>query len=189
MLIWVRDKTMLMTSPEVISWCLYFYLLLQGDLISVYNNAAGLWYYGKMRYILEAVCNLVLNLVLGKMLGTFGVILATILTILFFSTIYGSFIVFKYYFGFERIREYFNQLLRYFFAMVITVSISFLICRLFPMTMDLTKGIIYIMIRAVVCVTVYSVLYTLLLHKTPEYRNSKDYLLFNIIRQIRFAAR
>lgn len=184
MLVWVRDQEMLMTFPEVISWCLYFYLLLQGDLISIYNNAAGLWYYGKTRYILEAICNLVLNLVLGKLLGTFGVILATILTIFVFSTIYGSFIVFKHYFGSEKIGEYFKQLSQYFLAMVLTITISYLICSLFPMTMNLAKGILFITIRAVICATVYTVLYTLMLHKMPEYHASKDFLNRNIFRFI-----
>lgn len=184
MMIWVRDTKMLMSLSEVISWCLYFYLLLQGDLISVYNNAAGLWWFGKTRYILEAVCNLALNIIFGKLLGTFGVILATILTIFIFSTIYGTIVVFRHYFGIDKVKVYFRQLSIYFIAMIITVAICYSICNRFPITMRVSTGMIYIVLRAILCLIVYSLIYTLLICKTSEYSGSVEFVKRNVFKLI-----
>ncbi len=184
MLIWLRDESMLMTLSEVVLWCLYFYLLLQGDMISVYNNAAGLWWFGKSRYILEAVCNLVLNIVLGKLLGTFGVILATVLTIFVFSTVYGTIIVFRHYFGREKVGSYFRQLAIYFVTMVLSVSVIYMLCQLLPMTMNTLSGFGWLACRAVLCIVLFAIIYTIVLQKTPEFREAKGFVIRNLKRAL-----
>ncbi len=185
MLIWLRDESMLMTLPEIILWCLYFYLLLQGDMISVYNNAAGLWWFGKNRYILEAVCNLILNIVLGKLLGTLGVILATVLTIFGFSTIYGTIIVFRHYFGSERINAFFRQLAVYFTVMVVSVTVAYALCSLLPMTKSFGPGILWFVCRAVICTVIFSVLYSIVLRRVPEFAQTREFVVRTINKLLR----
>lgn len=96
MKIWMGEDLMFPNSIMFL-FCYYFIMMKQGDINSVYYQAAGLWWHGKYRSIVEAVLNLTLNIILGKLLGVTGIILATIIsyTCVYF---YGSKFVFTEYF-------------------------------------------------------------------------------------------
>ena len=109
MLIWVGEKLILpFSSVFLLSY--YFLMLKQGDINSLYYQAAGLWYYGRWRSIIEAILNLILNILLGKLYGINGIIIATIIsfTIVYF---YGSSFTFtKYFKNGKLVRFYFENL-------------------------------------------------------------------------------
>lgn len=98
MKIWVGEKLMF---SEQIMFLFTFYFILQkiGDVQAQYFDAAGLWWHGKMRGFIEAFFNLVLNILLGYYFGVIGIVIATILTILFINFPLSTFYTFKYYFG------------------------------------------------------------------------------------------
>ena len=93
---------------HMILFCYLFFMLKQGDINSVYYQAAGLWWEGKWRSIIEAVSNLILNFVLGYYFGVIGIIMATIVsyTIAYF---YGSRFTFSCYFKNNRLKYFYIE--------------------------------------------------------------------------------
>ena len=91
-------KDMMFPGLTVALVCFYFVLLSLADIVALYKDAAGLWWYGRYRVILEAICNLILNFVLGYFWGINGILIATIITIALIGHGYGGWIVFHYYF-------------------------------------------------------------------------------------------
>ena len=76
--------------------CLYFFILKIGDINSTYYQAAGLWWHGRYRSIVESLLNIILNLTLGYYFGVTGIVAATIISIVL-VWFYGSGIIFWNY--------------------------------------------------------------------------------------------
>ena len=127
MKLWVGGGLLLPTHI-MICFCTYFYALRIGDIRSLYVTGAGLWWEERYRSIIEAALNIILNIVLGKMLGLLGIILGTLLSLFLLNILYGSGIVFKYYFNKKWLHEYFKMHLRYAFVTFILCAISYMIC-------------------------------------------------------------
>ncbi len=105
MRLWMGES-MMFSNGIMLLFCYYFMMLKQGDINSVYYQAAGLWWHGKFKQLVEAILNLFLNLFLGKMFGVTGIILATIIsyTCVYF---YGSSFIFTRYFKNGRLFKYY----------------------------------------------------------------------------------
>ena len=159
----------------VILFCLYFYALKMGDILSTYSQGAGLWWEGKYRAIVETVLNIFLNYVLGKNFGVNGIIAGTLISLLIVNFGYGSTIIFKYYFKEQRVIEYFKLHFKYFSITAIIAIFTYLICELLPM-----EGVIYFIIRGIVCIVIPNILYIICYRKTKYYSESKTFL-YNII--------
>lgn len=106
----------------VVIFCLYFYFLNTGSIRAVYHDAAGLWWEARFRAVLEAVLNLVLNVILTYTLGVFGTLLGTLITLVFINYIYGTQIIFEYYFKNISIKQYFGDNAKY---TIVTLVASF----------------------------------------------------------------
>lgn len=124
MKIWMGDD-MLFSMGTVINMCVYFYTLKLGDIRGVYYNANGMWWEMRYRSIVETISNLVLNIGLGYFLGINGIILATTISLLFFNFLWGSNIVFEYYFGKDKLFEYFRYHIRYFINTLIVCGVTY----------------------------------------------------------------
>ena len=132
---------------------------------SIYYQAAGLWWHGKFRSIIEALLNLSLNIVLGKMMGVAGIILATIIswTIVYF---YGSKFVFTKYFKNGKIYKYYKDNLIY---MIITLSISYLMFVIIE-NIDINNQIVSLIVKAVVCAILPNIFFLLIYRLSSEKR-------------------
>ena len=64
MLVWVGSKLVFSNLVMLLFVC-YFVLMKIGDVQAVYFDAAGLWWFGRMRGFFETGANLVLNIVFG----------------------------------------------------------------------------------------------------------------------------
>lgn len=161
MVLWVGED-LLLSLPTVIILCLYFYLLCMGDIKGLFSNSAGLWWEERYKSIIESISNIILNYLLVRLLGIFGIILATTITILFINFGYGSSILFKYYFKDKR------KLLIYFFNHIVYLcitsfccSISYILCNLifFDMTIIALIG------RFFICLFISPLIYLLIYNK------------------------
>ncbi len=129
MRIWMGDN-MLFPISCVINMCIYFYALKLGDIRAIYYSATGLWWEMRYRSIFETVGNLVLNIVLGYLFGINGIIAATTISLLMLNFIWGTNIVFKNYFGKDKIMTYYLYHLRALFNTIIVCIIMHYICNL-----------------------------------------------------------
>lgn len=119
MRIWVGEKLMF-SEFIMLLFTLYFVLQKVGDVQAQYFDAAGLWWHGKMRGIIEALFNLVLNVLLGYYFGVIGIVSATILTIIFINFPLSTFYTFKYYF----VRDMFSFMFEQVFIVIKIIACS-----------------------------------------------------------------
>lgn len=154
MKLWMGDS-MLLSTMDMVLFCIYFFDLKQGDIQSVYYQAAGLWWEGKMRSVIEAILNIILNFTLGYHLGITGIILATIISLTICAYIYGSKFVFKLYFH-KGLKRFYLTNLYYFSITMLAGWISFQLCSLLPSSGSL---LVNIFLRLCICIAVPNVIF------------------------------
>jgi len=150
--IWVGESSLL-PNVSMFLFCYYFLMLKQGDINSIYYQAAGLWYYGRWRSIVEAVINLILNIILGKIWGINGIILATIIsfTLVYF---YGSSITFTKYFKNKKLLIFYFDNIVY---MIVPFSIGFILYYIFSYIDNNMNIYIDFLVRSLVCLIIPNV--------------------------------
>ena len=165
MFVWVGEKLMYPISVVVLL-CIYFYILKMGDVRYIYEQANGMWWEYRYRSIFEAIGNITLNWCLGKLFGIYGIIAATIITLLFINYFYGAKIIFKSYFVNENIADYFRQGLLYTASAVCAASITYFVTR------TISFSFVGIVIRLLVCIFLPNIVIFLFLCRTREYKDT-----------------
>ena len=169
MRIWMGEELMF-PNHIMFLFCYYFIMLKQGDINSVYYSAAGLWWHGKFRSIIEAVLNLSLNFILGRFFGVTGILLATIIsfTCVYF---YGSKFTFTEYFKNGMLKKFYLDNLLY---LIITFAVGICTYKLLDI-LELSKhGVVFEMgIRIAVCIILPNALFAFIYGID---RQKRDYL-------------
>lgn len=173
--IWVGSKFLFPFSTMVLL-CVFFYAMTMTDIKNVYVDACGLWWQNRVRSILEAVSNFVLHIILGYFFGIWGIIGATLITIVTINFIYGNYILFKHYFKNESLKLYLLKHLGYLTVTAIVTVITYIVCSLLPKT-----GFIALIGKAAICVVLPNVLFLLFYCQTKVFAQAKP-LVINIIR-------
>ena len=168
-------KDMVLSINAVILFCIYFYVLKMGDIRSVYVHANGLWWENKYRSIIEAISNLALNYFLGKYFGIYGIITATLISLFFINFLWGSGIIFKYYFIDISIKEYYGLHFLYAITTIIACWITYNICELINIA-----GIVGLFFRLVICMILPNIIFILFYRKTKEYKAAMPWLIKKI---------
>lgn len=154
--------------PVIALFCIYFYLLMTGDMITIYSGANGLWWHRRYVSMLEITVNLVLNFVLGKFLGIYGIIIATIITIFMCNFIWGIRITFKHYFQLTRLKEYYYYHLKYFLVTLFLWAVTYSLCLMLPDCHILGS----FLLRMVLCIFLPNTGYVLIYRKSKIYNQS-----------------
>ena len=118
-------SNMLFPMIDVVLICLYFYSLTMGDVRSQYSSAAGLFWENRKYVLVEALSNIVLNYILGKLFGVHGIIAATLISILLINFIWGSAILFKYYFKDYKVGGFYKKHFFYFGVAIIAAILTY----------------------------------------------------------------
>ena len=166
MRLWMGENMMFSLST-VICFVVYFYVLKTGDILSTYHQAAGLWYEGRYRAVIETILNIILNYLLGKYFGVNGIIIATIISILLINFGYGSTIIFRYYFTNKKIVKYYMRHLFYFLTTSIAAISTYFICDYIA-----EDTIIGLIIRILVCILVPNIIFMIIYNKYGLFKES-----------------
>lgn len=175
MKIWMGED-MLFSFDIVIAFCVYFYSLSIGDVRTVYMTGAGLWWESRYRSILESLTNLILNILLGKLLGVFGIVLATIISILVINFGYGSHIIFKYYFKDSKALEYYKTHLYCSMVVFISCVLSYNICLYVPF-----HGLLELVIKAFISIIVSILVYFIFYRKMSISKEAYRFIKLNVL--------
>lgn len=170
MKLWMGEENMFPLGIAVM-FCIYFYSLKMGDIRAAYSDAKGLWYENRFRAIAESVANVILNLVLGYFFGVYGIIAGTLISLLIINFGYGSQILFKHYFGEQRIRDYFLKHGLYAVVTIIVCVLTFLICSYVKI-----DGFLGLAIKGLICVVIPNIIYCIIYYKTKLYKDSSTFL-------------
>lgn len=165
--LWMGTELMFPLSTVAL-FGIYFALLCFSDIIALYKDAAGLWWYGRYRVVLEAVANLILNFLLGYLWGINGILLATIITIALIGHGYGSWIVFHYYFKGKNYWHFVLLQLMYLTVICVICALSLGVCSLIPSN----NLMVNIVIRLVVCAIISNLALWTILGRQQIYKQS-----------------
>lgn len=160
-------KDMLFPFLDVILICLYFYSLTMGDVRSQYASAAGLFWENRKYVVVETIVNITLNYVLGKYFGVHGIILATLLSILCINFVWGSAILFKYYFKEYSVLSFYKKHLKYFIVSIIAALITFCITKMIQLDLIYT-----VFVDGLICLIVPNFIFYVCYFTTYEYQES-----------------
>lgn len=163
--IWIGSDY-LFDIKVVICFAIYFYVWKLLEVVNLYKDAAGLWEYDKYRPLIASFVNLILNIILVKIIGIYGILISTIISIVFVIFPWSSLILFKKYFrnGFK------NYIIRTFSNTIITVIIGFItygLCSLFA-----KFNLLNFAIQIVICIIIPNLLFYLFYHKDKLFKES-----------------
>ena len=155
MALWM-GKELVASNSTMILFCVYFYITQMGQARALYSSAAGLWWELRYLQVAEMLLNLVLNFLLGYFWGMNGILVATIITVFFFSIIGITKMTYKIYFK-KSFIEYCWITGKYAFVTVVVLIITNIICNAIAL-----EGIMEVLIKAFVCVFVPNIFFLVL---------------------------
>ena len=156
MYIWLGLENMF-SIYVVVLLAIYFYVWKMMDVINLYKDAAGLWEYDRYRPIVASILNLALNIWLVQLVGIYGIILSTIISIVVVIFPWSTLVLYKYYFK----EGYKTYLKNYFFNIIYTVIIciiTYLLCS-FNETYSLKNFIVNLIICCIIPNILFCILY------------------------------
>lgn len=121
--LWAGNDNLL---PDYIPYLLvvFFFVTKLYGLLTVYQEAAGIWWHGKFIYIISAVVNLTINIILVNIIGLSGVIISSIVSTLTVSIPGIVHIIFKYLF-IEK--SYKKEFVKMFISLNVKAVLTFII--------------------------------------------------------------
>lgn len=163
MKIWV-GKTNLLPDLMVILFTIYFYVCELMNLFSMFKDAAGIWHQDRFRPLLEAACNLCLNLVFVHIMGLYGILLSTIISMAFLSLPWLYRNLFKY--GFKKSSiEYTKMVFASFLIVAIICFLDYIVCSFIP-----NQGIIAFVIKMIVCIIITSIMHVVMFSRFKRFK-------------------
>ncbi|WP_029071010.1 lipopolysaccharide biosynthesis protein [Kandleria vitulina] len=174
MRLWI-GKDLLLSNALMITFSIYFLVEKSLSIIGQYYDASGLWWRGKWKGFFESILNLILNFILCYFFGMFGIILATIITILFVGFPLTVYYVFKYCFDESPINYIFNEYLNIVLISIIGIIIYF-INTYIPTGSTIIYSLLFMLARIVISLIAFVILYLLFFSKTKIYKNSLSWI-------------
>ncbi len=151
------------TKDVTLILCLNFYLTGMRQATLVFRDSMGLFRYDRYKSLAEAIINLVVSLILGKLWGTTGVFVGTMV-----STVTTSLWVEPYMLYKHRLQESCKP---YFVRYIIYATVTFALWFGLDMVCQGITGNPWVVciLRVLLCMVVINVVYWILYHRTTEF--------------------
>ena len=168
--LWVGNSFML-EFDAVICFCVYYFVYEINQLLNTYKDAAGIWHKDRFRPLVTALTNLGMNLVMVRYWGIYGVLLSTVLSMVFVGMPWLLHNLFTTVFEKEQLCSYLRGLLRYtVFAFGVCV-VTYSLCRLIHLSQWGT-----FFVRGIICCLVPNGLLFMAYRRRTEWKESIDLL-------------
>lgn len=166
--VWLGSKY-LFDGKTVFIIAFNFYITNAITPIWMYREANGLFDQVKYLMLIRAAINIVLSVALGKICGTFGILLATAISLIATNFWYEPNILFKEIFG-APVLNYWTGQIKYFSATVLGLIIAYYSVR------NISNGIIMLLIKAVIIAVSVSLPFFAVSCKSTEFKTATDFL-------------
>ena len=177
MKLWMGEQYLLGTDI-VICVSIYYYVLSFSDIAMMLREATGIWLEGRWIAILESMINVILNVIFVQVLGLYGIILATILTVMFINIPLEGYYSIKGYFR-GHYGDYLRMTLIYMLKAFITASVSYILCtRICVISYDT------MVLRILASLLVPAIVFIILNIKNKEMRGTIE-LAVRVVKSIR----
>lgn len=171
--LWV-GKSNTFSNYIMVLFCFYFYIYKWCDMLAVYQEACGIWWESKFVPLTAAMVNLITNIFLIKIIGIAGVLISTIISILFiYDTGYAR-VLFNTYFRKvnKGLFKFWIRQGKYFITLMMVSFITVLICDFVIIDNIMGK----LIIRSLICILLPNLLFILIWKKFPEFQYIKEIL-------------
>lgn len=180
MRIWVGDKLMF-SDMIMLLFSVYFILQKVGDVQAQYFDAAGLWWHGKWRGIIETFFNLVLNLLLGYFWGVIGIVGATIITIVAINFPLSTYYTFKFYYK-EKMYPFVLEQMCIIGKIVISSAVCYIVSLYIPNGNIFVSKVLFLGLKGIVAIIVYLVVFWMLNLRNVRFKTSLKWIKERITR-------
>mgnify|MGYP005759990691 CR=1 FL=1 len=164
MKIWVGEELMLEFSA-VICFVAYYLIFEINQLLNTYKDAAGIWHEDRFRPLVTAIVNVGLNLIMVQFIGIYGIILSTVLSMLFVGMPWLLRNLFSVLFAKSQMGNY----LKYLWTCTIVIVASCAVCSFICSFIDFTPWLTLV-VRAALCCVIPNIFYLVVYRKTPEFK-------------------
>lgn len=154
-----------------------FYIVGMQNAVYAYKNTMGLFRYGQYLLLITASINLILDVILGRVLGIFGIFLATAIARIVTNTWYEPYAVFRYGLHVSPLL-YLKKYLEHIFVLFFAGLICYFLCDLCHF-----ENVINVLIKLIVCSIVPNLIFLLCYHRSKEFiylvSKAKTYISFH----------
>ena len=161
--LWMGEK-MLLSFGMVICFCFYFFTSEINKVFNLYKDASGMWHSDKFRPLTVSLLNLCLNIASVKYLGLYGIILSTIIPMVFVGYPWLIHNLSHEIFKPNKQKNIFIRIFAYMTITAVCAAITYGLCSLIHLPLVPT-----IIVRGILCLVVPNILFLLI------YRNSSDF--------------
>lgn len=166
--LWV-GSSMLLPYGAVLLLVLCFYLWKLNDIVYLYEEAAGLWEYAKLRPVISASTNLMFNIFLIKRIGIYGVIISTIVCDQFLGLTWEVILLFKKYFKYG-LFTYYKKFIKYTCVNCFIGLITLYFCSF----IKIPNSYAALFAKAAACVIIPNILFLAAYFRCPEFLECKE---------------
>jgi O-antigen/teichoic acid export membrane protein len=161
--VWTGNEIYLLNDSTVILICLSFYLTRMRCSVGVFKDAAGLFWHNKWMPIVESGVNLIVSIIFANWFGIDGIFIGTIVSTLVAPFWVEPHILFKHYFK-KSSRQYFGKYILNLIIMIMSCIATYCVCSLIPL-----RGVGYLIIRFIVCISVSNIILMTIYLPTKEF--------------------
>lgn len=173
MKLWV-GADLLFPVWTMVAFSLYFLVEKSENILGNYYDAAGMWWNGRWKGLIEASCNLLLNIILCKLLGAFGVVIATLISMIFVGIPITAHYLYKFYYkksSSEYLKEHYCTLLKLTFIGFATLCTG----MMFPDGDTMLATILCMFFRCISSFAVFVIIFYATFSKSQQYVNAKKW--------------
>lgn len=164
--IWV-GKNLMLDYSIVICFVVCFYVCQVNQLLCTYKDAGGIWHEDRFRPLVTALVNLGMNLVMVQFWGLYGIILSTVLSMLFVGMPWLFHNLFTKMFEKKYMKQYLASIAFYALVSIVAGAVSVVVCSFVNYNLWLT-----LLIRLVICLIVPNAIYLAAYYRKPEFKKS-----------------
>lgn len=170
--LWQGSENML-SSVNVVLLVIYFFTYKMGDICWMYREAMGLWWEARFVPLVSSIANLIINLILVKFIGLSGILISSIIALVFINFPWGSKVLFLDYF--KSPKEWGGYMIRttIYFAFMITVAFAtWKVCMIIP-----CEGVFALLFRSLICAILPNILILLVNIKNKEFKEAAVFVI------------
>ena len=168
MTLWVGEENLLPYSM-VLTLCFYFFIRQINTVLNVYKDASGIWHQDRFRPLVTAIANLAMNLIMVQFWGLYGILLSTVLSMLFVGMPWLFKNLFTTVFHLSPVK-YIFKILQYAAIAVVTCSMSVGATYF----IQFKSLILTLIVRFVICLIIPNAAMFVLYRKSDEFKGLID---------------
>lgn len=165
--LWINADSLL-DFPVVALLALNFFISGVTEVLGLVRTSAGLFRPDRYLHLMTAAVNLIISIILVEIIGIFGVFLGTFLCLVIKEVSVLPSIVYRNIFKVP-VREYYKMLLYYFITTLIAAGITMFLCGCI-----IQGGVMWFLLRCVICIIVPNAVVILVYRKRPEYTYMRE---------------